>query len=142
MSSFQLKLAEIMEKKGLNATELERKTGISRNTIHNFMTGAATNPTTNTLRSISEALGVKFEFMLVENNNELDVNTLTNQQMKVLEEATTATINIVIEKNMSFSFEKLSELIKEVFLYAIKVNPPVVEERFIQWMIEKHNSNN
>ena len=59
--------------------------------------------------------------------------------MKIFSEVTSKTIDIIINKNLSFTIDKLNSLIKEIYQYSVKVDPPYIDERFIHWIIDKHN---
>jgi transcriptional regulator with XRE-family HTH domain len=67
-----------------------------RNTINSILTGASKNPTANTLRAIAKALDVSLEFIL--SDEEMNIDGLNKDQMKIFSEVTSATINIIIDK--------------------------------------------
>ena len=101
------------------------------------MTGASKNPTANTLRAIAKALDVSLEFIL--SDEEMNIEGLNKDQMRIFSEATAATINIIIDKDLRFTIDKLNTLIKEIYQYSVKINPPFIDERFINWIVDKHN---
>lgn len=134
MANLQLRLSELMTKKNITPTEIERKTGLNKNTITSILTGASRNPSANTLRSIATSLDVSLEFLLSDNN--INIDALTTEQLKLFSEVTTATVNFIIEEKVSFSFNKLVTVIKEVYDYTLKKQS--VDKIFIDWTVGKH----
>ena len=137
MVSLQLKLSELMTQKNVTITDIEKTTGLNKNTINSILTGASKNPTANTLRAIAKALDVSLEFIL--SDEEMNIDGLNKDQMKIFSEVTSATINIIIDKELSFTIDKLNALIKEIYQYSVKINPPYIDDRFINWIVDKHN---
>ena len=126
-----------MTQKNITISDIEKLTGLNKNTINSILTGASKNPTANTLRAIAKALDVSLEFIL--SDNEINIDALDKNQMKIFSEVTSTTIDIIINKNLSFTIDKLNSLIKEIYQYSVKVDPPYIDERFIHWIIDKHN---
>jgi transcriptional regulator with XRE-family HTH domain len=137
MANLQLKLSELMTQKNITISDIEKLTGLNKNTINSILTGASKNPTANTLRAIAKALDVSLEFIL--SDNEINIDALDKNQMKIFSEVTSTTIDIIINKNLSFTIDKLNSLIKEIYQYSVKVDPPYIDERFIHWISDKHN---
>jgi transcriptional regulator with XRE-family HTH domain len=137
MANLQLKISELMTQKNVTISDIERTTGLNKNTINSILTGASKNPTANTLRAIAKALDVSLEFILSE--EEMNIDGLNKDQMKIFAEVTSATINVIIDKELNFTIDKLNTLIKEIYHYSVKINPPYIDERFINWIVDKHN---
>ena len=137
MSNLQLKISELMTQKNVTVTDIEKKSGLNKNTINSILTGASKNPTANTLRAIAKTLDVSLEFIL--SDEEMDIAGLNKDQMKLFSEVTSATIDMIIDKDLSFTIDKLNALIKEIYQYSTKINPPCVDVRFINWIVDKHN---
>lgn len=137
MANLQLKLSELMNQKNVTISDIEKTTGLNKNTINSILTGASKNPTANTLRAITKALDVSLEFIL--SDEEMNIDALNKDQMKIFSEVTSATIDIIIDKDLSFTINKLNTLVKEIYQYSVKINPPYIDERFINWIVDKHN---
>jgi len=137
MANLQLKLSELMTQKNVTISDIEKTTGLNKNTINSILTGASKNPSANTLRSIAKALDVSLEFIL--SDDEMNIEALNKDQMKIFSEVTNATINIIIDKDLNFTIDKLNALIKEIYQYSVKINPPYIDDRFIHWIVDKHN---
>ncbi|WP_375359799.1 helix-turn-helix domain-containing protein [Candidatus Tisiphia endosymbiont of Nemotelus uliginosus] len=124
-----------MLQKNINAIKIEKKTGLSRNTVYSILYGSSKNPSASNLQLIAKALNISLEELVV--NNETTPEILTIDQMKIFSKATSLTINILIEKNLSFSSANLISLIKEVYEYALKKQ--FVDHTFIDWIIDKYH---
>ena len=134
MANLQLRLSELMSRRNITPTEIEKKTGLNKNTITSILTGASKNPSANTLRSIATSLDVSLEFLLSDNN--INIDALTTEQLQLFSEVTTATVNFIIEEKISFSFSKLMAVIKEVYDYTLKKQS--IDKIFIDWTVGKH----
>ena len=99
MANLQLKLSELMTQKNVSISDIEKTTGLNKNTINSILTGASKNPSANTLRSIAKALDVSLESIL--SDDEIDIEALNKDQMKIFSEVTSATINIIIDKDLT-----------------------------------------
>ena len=97
MANLQLKLSELMTQKNITISDIEKLTGLNKNTINSILTGASKNPTANTLRAIAKALDVSLEFIL--SDNEINIDALDKNQMKIFSEVTSTTIDIIIKIN-------------------------------------------
>ncbi|WP_341758120.1 helix-turn-helix transcriptional regulator [Candidatus Tisiphia endosymbiont of Ditula angustiorana] len=135
MANLQTKLSSLMMQKNINAVEIEKKTGLSRNTVYSILYGSSKNPSANNLQLIAKALDISLEALVVD--NEISHEVLTIDQMKIFSKATSATINMLIERNLIFSSTNLTSLIKEVYEYALKKQS--VDNTFIDWMIDKYH---
>ncbi|WP_375318912.1 helix-turn-helix domain-containing protein [Candidatus Tisiphia endosymbiont of Oplodontha viridula] len=135
MVNLRTKLSLLMLQKNINAIKIEKKTGLSRNTVYSILYGSSKNPSASNLQLIAKALNISLEELVV--NNETTPEILTIDQMKIFSKATSLTINILIERNLSFSSANLISLIKEVYEYALKKQ--FVDHTFIDWIIDKYH---
>ncbi|WP_341749561.1 helix-turn-helix transcriptional regulator [Candidatus Tisiphia endosymbiont of Sialis lutaria] len=135
MVNLQTKLNSLMIQKNINAVEIEKKTGISRNTVYSILYGSSKNPSATNLQLIAKALDVNLEALVVD--NEVNLEVMTVDKMKIFSKATSLTINILTERNLNFLFSNLTALIKEVYEYALKKQS--VDNTFIDWMIDKYH---
>ena len=122
MANLQLKLSELMTQKSITVSDIEKLTGLNKNTINSILNGASKNPTANTLRAIAKALDVSLEFIL--SDDQINIEALTKDQIKIFSEVTSKTIDIVIDKDLRFTMDKLNFIIKEIYQYSIKRDPP------------------
>ncbi len=138
MSNLPKKIQNLMAQKNIGATDIERKTGLNKNTIYSLVAGNSRSPSAKTLQLLSEALGVSVEFLLLDDEEYSSV-TLNHSQLKLFHESTSATINMIIEKDLNFSFDNLTKLIKSVYEYSLKKK--FVDAEFIDYVVDKYKNN-
>lgn len=138
MTSLQSKLSEIMSQKKISAVEIEKSTGLNRNTIYSILAGNSKSPSAHNLQLIAKALDVSLEYLLID-KEEFKLDLLNEEQITAFREATNFTINIILEKKINLSLDKLANIIKDVYQYSIKNNPPNFEHKFIDWILEKYD---
>lgn len=139
MTNVQGKINQLMTQKKITVLDIEKGTGINRNTIYSILSGTSKNPSASNLQLIAKALGVSLQDILVD-EEEIRSERLNHNQMKTFRDVTAATINIIIEKNKEMPLDKIFSLIKEVYLYSIKLDPPSIDNRFIDWLVDKNKS--
>lgn len=139
MTNVQAKINELMTQKKITVLDIEKNTGINRNTIYSILSGTSKNPSASNLQLIAKALGVSLQAILMD-EAEIGSDRLNRNQMETFRDVTAATINIIIEKNKEMPLDKIVSLIKEVYLYSIKLDPPSIDNRFIDWLIDKDKS--
>jgi len=139
MTNVQAKINELMTQKKITVLDIEKNTGINRNTIYSILSGTSKNPSASNLQLIAKALGVSLQAILMD-EAEIGSDRLNSNQMETFRDVTAATINIIIEKNKEMPLDKIVSLIKEVYLYSIKLDPPSIDNRFIDWLIDKDKS--
>lgn len=139
MSKLSARISKLMNQRNINAIDIERDTGLNRNTIYSIVAGSSKNPSAHTLQLIAQGLGVTLESILVDEES-IQISSLSEEQMRAFAETTNATINIVISKQLNFSLDKLISIIREVYKYTLKASPPSVDDRFIDWLLDKYKS--
>ena len=139
MTNVQGKINELMTQKKITVLDIEKSTGINRNTIYSILAGTSKNPSASNLQLIAKALGVSLQDILVD-EAELGSDRLNRDQMETFRDVTAATINIIIKKNKEMPLDKIVSLIKEIYLYSIKLDPPSIDNRFIDWLVDKNKS--
>jgi len=138
MVNLQKKISALMTEKRISATDIEKETGLNKNTVYSIIAGNSKNPSAHNLQLIAKSLDVSLESILID-DEEIQVGTLTFQQMQVFAEATSNTVNLVIKRELNFTFSDLLSIIKEVYQYALKANPPTIDDRFVDWLIDKRH---
>ena len=139
MTNIQVKISELMTHKKINAIDIEKETGLNRNTVYSIIAGNSKNPSAYNLLLIAKALGVTLESILID-GEEIEITSLSNQQMIAFAEATSTTINVIIARELNLPLTKLITIIKEVYQYALKADPPSVDSRFVDWLLDKYKN--
>ena len=137
MIDLQKKLTKLMHDKGMSAVDIEKSTGINRNTIYSILAGNSKQPSANNLYLIAKALSISLESFFT-NQEDLSFENLTPEQIKIFNEAVNCITDIVIEKNITLSMDKLYSLIKELYQYSINTNPPNIDNKFAHWLLNKY----
>jgi len=139
MTNVQGKINELMTQKKITVLDIERSTGINRNTIYSILSGTSKNPSASNLQLLAKALGVSLQDILMD-EAEIGNDRLNRDRMEAFRDVTAATINIIIKKNKEMPLDKIISLIKEVYQYSIKLDPPSIDNRFIDWLVDKNKS--
>jgi transcriptional regulator with XRE-family HTH domain len=137
MVTLQKKISHLMTERKINAIDIEKETGLSRNTVYSIIAGNSKNPSAYNLHLIATALGVTLESILID-EGEIPVTNLSDEQMKAFAETAHVTVNTIISKKLSFPLPKLISIIKEVYQYALKSNPPCPDDKFADWLLDKY----
>lgn len=139
MTNIQVKISELMTRKKINAIDIEKETGLNRNTVYSIIAGNSKNPSAYNLLLIAKSLGVTLESILID-GEEIEITSLSNQQMIAFAEATSTTVNVIIARELNLPLTKLITIIKEVYQYALKADPPSVDSRFVDWLLDKYKN--
>lgn len=129
-------LTRLMQERSLRIVDLEAKAKKGR-VVNNILNGASTNPTIDTVQSLAEALNIDIEDLLSEQHTSHKLNDLLfmDAAAKVVQE-----INPLVEKH-HISINNIFSLIKDAYNYAIELDLPEADQKFIKWLIkQKYNS--
>ena len=129
------KISELMAQKNISVADIQKSTGLNKNTIYGIISGNSKNPAAQNLQLITRVLGVSLESILIDETR-FNFDNLTDKQLQAFSDATVMTIKTIIKKNQSYHLELLLSLIIKVYQYSIKIDPPAIDERFIHWLID------
>ncbi|WP_253307842.1 MULTISPECIES: helix-turn-helix domain-containing protein [unclassified Rickettsia] len=136
MATLSAKLNELMTQKDINPTDIEKITGLSRNTIYSIIGGSSKNPGIQTIQQIAKALGVKVESLIID-EEEIQFDILNKEQITAFSGATSITTKLILIKNIDLSMNKMISLIQEVYQCALKGNSIEVQEHFAEYLIDR-----
>jgi len=136
MSNLKIKINELMAQKKMSAKDIENLTGLSRNTVNSIIFGNSKNPGIYTILQLAKALNVKIE-SLISDEQEIQLDILEPDQIKLLAEVTTLIANIIVEKNINLSMHKIISVIQEVYECALKGNSLEVQKHFAEYLIDR-----
>lgn len=146
MSSLKLKLKDLLHEKKISVAEIERKAGLKVSAVRNILSGQSKNPSAETLRAISRALGCSMEELMDETTEEVPVNMSANNadrkapvvtDFKFLQK-TTDFVNRIVEDNYidkNFTLIDMAHFYREIYLYSLKNSYPDIDEKFADWVI-------
>lgn len=137
IKSLQNNLNDIMKQKGIRVKDIQESTGLNRNTIYKILSGQSKNPTATNLRLISQALGISVNY-LFDNNVEVEnFHTLSNEEVSIYMEASIAILNLIKQKNKQLSLNQIASKTREIYEYTLKNKLSTVDDKFINWIIDK-----
>jgi transcriptional regulator with XRE-family HTH domain len=134
MTNLQNKLNQLMYQKNTNPVEMEKKTGLSRNTIYSIIHGSSKNPSVATLKLIAKAFDIELQELLLNNTTEdliLNIPLLQDTCEKVIKELELIQHPCTIKYNNIFSF------IKEMYEYSVQLGLDYGDENYIKYNIQK-----
>jgi|GEM_PF-2226665 len=127
----------LMRQQNKTPTSIERDTGLNKNTIYSITTGKHTNPSLSTLRLLAMGLNVSVEALIIDDYGIQEDEELSFNQMQAFADTASATINRLIEKNKNLTMQQLLRLINDFYEYSIGVEPPSVDTRYIDHILDK-----
>ncbi|WP_342257172.1 helix-turn-helix transcriptional regulator [Rickettsia endosymbiont of Aspidapion aeneum] len=137
MTNLKTKINKIMTQRKISATDIEKATGLSRNTVTSILNGNSKNPGILTIQQLAKALNVKVE-SLISDEKEVQLDILEPNQIKLFAEVTTLIANIILEKNVRLSMHKISSIVQEVYDCAFKGKSLEVQKHFAEYLIDNH----
>ena len=109
------RLRELMSRKKINAAEIERRTGLNRNTIYSILGGHSKRPSMHNLQLLAKALDINLEVLTGNKEEDANLEILTANQVKIFADITNMVAQTIIEQNVNLSVSKLTTLIKESY---------------------------
>lgn len=138
MTQLHKKINQLMAEKNLTATDIQKITGLNRNTVYSIVAGNSKNPSAHNLQLIAKALDINLETILMDSSIH-NIELLNVQQLNTYQDAAKYTIDQIIVNKVKISMDKLLDLIMEVYQYSVKSTPPCIDKKFIKWLIDKQN---
>lgn len=123
--------------KNMTAAELERRTGIPHAVV-NILHGRSKNPSIKTARAIAKELGCSVEELLAEDLN-IKKNSTWNQELYA------KVCDVVLSQIQILQLQPTPKIVgmwlEEVYAYSIESPELTVDQRFVNWLLERnHNS--
>lgn len=136
MTSLKKKINNLMSQKNMSAIDIERETGLNKNTIYSITTGVSKNPSANTLMLLAKAFGISVEEMISDSDSPIQEKTLSQEEIRAYSEATSTAIDAIIARKRQVTMNKLQSIINDSFNYALEVKPPSVDIRYLNHLLE------
>jgi len=137
MGALRARITELMAEKKITAVDIEKATGLKRNTVYSITAGTSKNPSVHNLQLIAKALNVSMETLMLD-GGAVGEALLNTEQITAFGDSAKAVALVAASKGYHFNMDKLIFLIKEVYQYSIKISPPAVDERFTHWLLDKN----
>lgn len=136
MTSLQKKINNLMSQKNMSAIDIERETGLNKNTVYSITTGASKNPSASTLMLLSKALNISLEDLVLNSEGSSKEKTLSKQEMLAYAEATSTLVESIIKRKREVTMSRLLTIINDSYKYALEVNPPSVDMRYLNHILD------
>ena len=145
-TAIQTNIKRQLIEKNMTAAELERRTGIPHAVI-NILHGRSKNPSIRTAQAIAKELGCSVEELFSEPKEKTFCNNKTNTSWnaELYHLAFTAVCEHIKNQDVAPTPNLVSECITEVYMYTLDSPQKTVDQRFVQWLIQKtfkHPDNN
>lgn len=136
MTSLQEKINNLMSQKNMSAIDIERETGLNKNTIYSITSGASKNPSANTLRLLAKAFDIRLEDLISLDKTSQSGHQLSKEEMLTFSEATSTAIEALIQRKRKVSMSILQSIINDSYKYALEVRPPSVDIRYLNHILD------
>jgi transcriptional regulator with XRE-family HTH domain len=83
--------------KNISVADIQKSTGLNKNTIYGIVSGNSINPAAQNLQLITRVLGVSLESILIDGTR-FNFDNLTDKQLQAFSDATVITIKTIIKK--------------------------------------------
>jgi transcriptional regulator with XRE-family HTH domain len=91
------RLRELMSRKKINAAEIERRTGLNRNTVYSILGGNSKSPSMHNLQLLAKALNINLEVLTGNKEEDDSFEILTASQVKIFADITNMMTQTIIE---------------------------------------------
>jgi hypothetical protein len=139
------KIRDLLDKKGMTITALDRTAKLKPGTVANIIHKRLTNPKIETLIQISEALDCDlYDLIDLKRKQhfvkELHKNTLPYEwNIDLYISSTTAAQKYFTKYNFHPPLAPCLEIILEIYFYSIKNNQSQTDDNFADWIVEKYS---
>lgn len=141
MSNLKVVVSDLMKKQDKSALIIEKETGLNRSTTYSIANGTCDNPNLSTLKLLAQGLNVPVQALIAKDytndDEEAYYEKLSFLEMKAFMETGTATVDKLEEIQVNLTMNQLLQLVSDLYQYAIGVEPPSVDKRYIDHMVEK-----
>lgn len=133
-----------IEAMGSNVRALERKAGLNVGTLNNIISGASTNPTSETLTALANAFDCSIDELLGRklkgSNSESQVPSefQAYKWNKLLFDAISSALDKELKnRKLSLDSEKALTIFQEVYLFSLRKGRESIDESLIEWLLDK-----
>ena len=133
------KIKELMMEKNYNINSLALNCGLNSSALRMLYSGVTKSPSFDTIYkiatffdcSIDELIG-RSNYTVIEDKQDF---TWDDQKYK---EITDIAYPYIVEKNYKTTYNKVMSLTKEAYIFSMKSNNGIVDERIVKWVVDKN----
>lgn len=137
-------LSQKINDMGISVSALEKKAGLSANSLRNILKGSSQNPSIETILAISKVLQISLDDLTGSNlsSSLSGINKLSKHEWNPIlyKEATVSVIDQALLINPKTSIEEVMYLIEETYIYSLEKNKKI-DNSFVNWLVKKTLSN-
>lgn len=136
-----------MEEQKLSIRELERKSGLSVGAVQSIINGRSSNPGIEFVASVAKALDCSVDELLNNSSASSSPYSKTEKSQNratviwnanLYKDCTTEVESHLSSQNIKTDSDKILEIIRDVYLYALECKANQPDSRFVKWLIDKN----
>lgn len=150
IDNLQTQIKTRVKDKELTIAELERMAGLKAGAILNIMNGRSNNPGIEFVATIAKTLNCSVDELINStisadgNQEDTDHDEASHDSKQVAwdvdlyQDCTNKVLEHLKNKNITPDHEKVSSLIREVYLFAMEGNETKADPRFTKWLVDSY----
>jgi transcriptional regulator with XRE-family HTH domain len=139
-SNLAKKIRTLIDEKNLSVQGLEKKAGLSINSIRNILTGHSKKPSAEHLLAISRVLGCSIGELLdeeISNRSQSPLfKELTFANLELLEKIFLYIVSFHNERKKPLTNKELYDATEKIYIYLIKNNKGDFDKDFADWYLD------
>ena|SRR3990167_2094541 len=133
-----------MKANAMSITGLEAKAGLKPHSVRNIVTGKSKNPSAINLQAIADVLGCTVKDLLSPHEEfHVDTHCYSLDEIllgeygspKLLAKCADAIEDALKKVDKVLTTEQYLTCVREIYLNALRVNPPAINKAFVEWFI-------
>jgi transcriptional regulator with XRE-family HTH domain len=135
-SLLQQNLERLIDEGRYNVVSLERKAGVTKNTVYNILKGITTKPSAEKLEAIAGVFGVSIND-LYKNVPEKSPLYMNKDYFELMQKSLASIIREATKLELNLTCSDVSGLIDEIFHYSIANDIHEPDQRFVRWRLQE-----
>ncbi|MES2215238.1 MAG: helix-turn-helix transcriptional regulator [Pseudomonadota bacterium] len=134
-SALRKNLEKLVEKGRYQVADVERRAGVSKNTLHNILKGKSKTTTAEKLQSIAEVFGVTLNDLYTAVSDK--INYLDDSGFALMQKVLSSTIEEAQDLKLKVTCCDIAGIISQIFNYSISKNISEPDKRFVKWILQE-----
>jgi transcriptional regulator with XRE-family HTH domain len=135
--ALKLQISQAIEEKDFSILEVEKKAGIPRDTLRNFLSGRVKEPKIETIKAASRLLNIDINEHFLNNSSSKKTSHLETCNLDILEKCCTSIAQYAEHKKKKLSFDEFVNYLKKIYEYHKDYSPENINESFISWCMDQ-----
>jgi transcriptional regulator with XRE-family HTH domain len=130
-----------IEARNLSYSEVERRSGLSRASLRNFLNGHVKEPRAEMILAVASFLNLELRDLLKASQitirpDPYKVQSPTPYNKSLFLECSQGLMTYLITKNESISLEETFDCLKKIYEYCLEYHQGQFEPSFVQWCVD------